>query len=127
MVHNLFRRKAVLDSGSFSSEISVMSGHPEKYLFSVSKLPVFLDQSIPKKRMFDFENRSTGPGIRSTRTPEELNECFRSQNEIKHFLYTLIQNFSWQIMKINNFRGELTDISAKKETLFVRRLQRMGI
>ena len=35
----------------------------------------------------------------------------------KTFLDTLIQKIFFQIIKINNFRGDLTDISAKKEAL----------
>ena len=38
--------------------------------------------------------------------------------KIKHFMYTLILKIFLQIMKINNFRGDLTDISALNETLF---------
>ena len=33
------------------------------------------------------------------------------------FLDTLIQKIFFQIIKINNFRDDLTDISAKKEAL----------
>ena len=33
------------------------------------------------------------------------------------FLNTLIQNIFFKIMKLNFFRGDLTDISAKKEAL----------
>ena len=36
---------------------------------------------------------------------------------INYFLETLIQKTYFEIMKINNFRGDLTDISAKKEAL----------
>ena len=35
------------------------------------------------------------------------------------FLDTLIQKIFFQIMKINNFRGELTYSSAKKEALAI--------
>ena len=37
--------------------------------------------------------------------------------ELNVFLDTLIQKIFIKIMKINNFRGELTDISAIKEAL----------
>ena len=33
------------------------------------------------------------------------------------FWDTLIQIFFWSVMKINDFRGELTDISSKKEAI----------
>ena len=46
-------------------------------------------------------------------------QCFLFQNKIKYFLDTLIQKIFCQIIKINNFRGELTDNSAKKEALIV--------
>ena len=39
------------------------------------------------------------------------------QNYIICFLDTLIQKMCFLITKINIFRGELTDISAKKEAL----------
>ena len=35
------------------------------------------------------------------------------------FLDTLIQKIFFEIIKINNFRGELTDNSAKKEALII--------
>ena len=37
--------------------------------------------------------------------------------KLNYFLDTLIQILFFQIMKINNFRGDLNDISAKKEAL----------
>ena len=36
---------------------------------------------------------------------------------MKYFLDTLIQKIIIYIIKLNNFRGDLTDISAKKEAL----------
>ena len=47
-----------------------------------------------------------------------LHQCFLFQDYIKYFLDTLIQKLCFSIMKLNNFRGELTDNSAKKEALF---------
>ena len=44
-------------------------------------------------------------------------QCFLFQNETKYCLDTLNQANFFQIIKINNFRGELTDNSAKKEAL----------
>ena len=41
---------------------------------------------------------------------------FSKLNKI-FFLDTLIQNIFFEIMKLTNFRGELIDISAKKEAL----------
>ena len=47
------------------------------------------------------------------------NQCVCFQNEIKHFLDTLIQTIFFVEMKINNFQGDLTDDSAKKEALVI--------
>ena len=44
-------------------------------------------------------------------------QCFLFYNKIKYFLNTLIQKRFLEVMKIANIRGELTDISAKKEAL----------
>ena len=48
---------AVNSSGSFLQKCRL--SHPENYLLSLSKKH-FLDQSIQKKKSFNFENRSTG-------------------------------------------------------------------
>ena len=45
------------------------------------------------------------------------NRCFCFQIIIKYFLDALIQKTFFYIIKINNFRVELTDNSAKKEAL----------
>ena len=50
-------------------------------------------------------------------SPSRKDQCFLFQNEIKGFLDTSIQKRCFKIMKINNFRDELTDVSAKKEAL----------
>ena len=58
--------------------------------------------------------------VNSTGKPwshRSADQCFLFQNQINYFLDTLIQQKYFQIMKINNFWGELTDISAKKEAL----------
>ena len=47
-------------------------------------------------------------------------QCFFFQNKIKYFFDTFSQKIFCQVIKINNFRGELTNISDKKETLLVR-------
>ena len=49
-------------------------------------------------------------------------QCFLFQNQIRDW-DTLIQKMDFYIMKINNFRVGLTDISAKKEALDIARLQ----
>ena len=46
-----------------------------------------------------------------------VHQCFFLQNEIKCFMDTLIQKIIFQIMKINNFQGDLTNILAIKEAL----------
>ena len=47
------------------------------------------------------------------------NQCFYFQNEIKVFLDNLIQKIYFVIMKINDFRGHLIDITVKKEALYL--------
>ena len=47
-------------------------------------------------------------------------QCFCFQNQIKYFLDTVIQKTFFKIIKINNFLGDLTDISAKQEALDIR-------
>ena len=44
--------------------------------------------------------------------------------KLKYFLDTLIQKIYFLIIKMYNFRGELSDISAEKEALCVTREQR---
>ena len=51
------------------------------------------------------------------RTQAGALQCFCSQNYIKCFLDTLIQESFFYIKKINSFQGELVDISSKKEAL----------
>ena len=41
-------------------------------------------------------------------------QCFCFQNEINYYLDNLVKKLIFLIMKINNFRGDLTDITAKK-------------
>ena len=53
-------------------------------------------------------------------------QCFCFQNYIKCFLDTLIQKMFLQIEKINNFQGELTDISVWKEALVMMWDRRFG-
>ena len=48
---------------------------------------------------------------------QAVHQSFCFQNKIKHFLDTLIQKLFLQIMKMNKFRGDLTDISAKTKPL----------
>ena len=45
------------------------------------------------------------------------NQCFLFQNKINCFFGYFEPEKIFLIIKINNFRGELTDISAKKEAL----------
>ena len=46
-------------------------------------------------------------------------QCCFLQNQIKDFLNTLISKRVFELMKINSFRGELTDILATKQLLAV--------
>ena len=53
-------------------------------------------------------------------TEGAYNRCFCFQNYIKYLLGTLIQRNHSLIIKINNFRGDLTDILAVTKTLLTR-------
>ena len=50
-------------------------------------------------------------------TPMHERQCFLIQKQTKCFLDTLIRIIFFWIMKTINFRGYLTDTSAKKEVL----------
>ena len=82
--------------------------HPENSFFPFSNRK-FSGSKYPKNIVFIFQSAA----LYSTRD----RQCFCFQIQVKNSLDTLIQTGFLQIMKINNFRGCLANVSAKKEPM----------
>ena len=65
----------------------------------------------------DFSRYTCGRTEPSSPGDNRARQCFGFQILIKSFLDTLSQKKFFQILKMNNFRSDLTDISARKEAL----------
>ena len=96
----------------------------QRYFYSLHEVSISSWMKVSNKHNLQFHSYIWGNTSSSIQTlpqpaPAEARslQCFCFQILIKCLLDALIQKVKFQILNIIIFRGELTDISAKKETL----------